>query len=56
MGRARRAEAVLAASGEGADVVARLATTVERLEDEERAAALRMLGALDEILRSNEGG
>ena len=54
--RARHAEAVLASTGEGAETLARLATTVERLEDEERAAALRMLGALEEILRSNEGG
>ena len=54
--RARRAEAVLAASGEGGDVLARLAATLEGLEDEERAPALRMLAALEEILRSNEGG
>ena len=54
--RARRAEAVLAESGEGADVVARLAATLDELEDEERAAALRMLGALEEVLRRNEGG
>jgi GAF domain-containing protein len=54
--RARRAEAVLAASGEGADVVARLATTIENLEDEERAASLRLLGAVEEILRRDEGG
>ena len=54
--RARHAEAVLAASGEGADILARLATTIESLDDEERAAGLRMLSALDEVLKRNEGG
>jgi GAF domain-containing protein len=54
--RARRAEAVLAESGEGADVLARLAATLEGIEDEERGPALQMIGALEEILRSNEGG
>ena len=54
--RARRAEAVLAESGEGADVLARLAATLEGIEDEERGPALRMISALEEILRSNEGG
>ena len=37
--RARRAQSVLAESGEGAEVVARLAATVDALEDEHRAAA-----------------
>ena len=54
--RARRAEAVLAESGEGADVLARLAATLEGIEEEERGPALRMISALEEILRSNEGG
>ena len=54
--RARRAEAVLAESGEGADVLARLAATLEGIEDEERGPALRMISALEEILRSDEGG
>jgi GAF domain-containing protein len=54
--RARHAEAVLGSSGEGAEVVARLATTLESLEDEQRAAALRMLSGLEEVLRRNEGG
>ncbi len=54
--RARRAGAVLAESGEGADVVARLATTVDRLEDEQRTAGLKLLGALEDVLRRNEGG
>jgi GAF domain-containing protein len=54
--RARRAEAVLAESGEGAEVLAQLAATLEGIEDEERGPALRMISALEEILRSNEGG
>jgi GAF domain-containing protein len=54
--RARRAEAVLAESGEGADVVARLAATVDALEDERRAAGLKLLGAVEEVLRRDEGG
>jgi GAF domain-containing protein len=54
--RARRAEHVLAESGEGADVVARLAATVDSLEDEQRAAGLKLLGAVEEVLRRDEGG
>jgi GAF domain-containing protein len=54
--RARRAETMLAASGDGADVVARLAATVDALEDGERAAGLRLLGAVEEVLRRDEGG
>jgi GAF domain-containing protein len=54
--RARHAEAVLSASGEGADVVARLATTVEALDEEHRAAGLRLLGAVEEVLKRDEGG
>jgi GAF domain-containing protein len=54
--RARRAAAVLAESGEGADVVARLAATVEGLEDEQRTAGVKLLAALEEVLRRNEGG
>jgi GAF domain-containing protein len=54
--RARHAEAVLSASGEGADVVARLATTVEGLDDDQRAAGLRLLGAVEEVLKRDEGG
>ncbi len=54
--RARRAGAVLAESGEGADIVARLATTVDGLEDERRDAGLKLLAALEEVLRRDEGG
>ena len=54
--RARHAETVLAASGEGAEVIARLATTVDGLEDEHRTAGFKLLGAREEVLRRNEGG
>ena len=54
--RARRAESMLAESGEGAEVVARLAATVDRLEDEDRGAALTLLGSVEEVLRRDEGG
>jgi GAF domain-containing protein len=54
--RARHAEAVLSGSGEGADVVARLATTVEGLDEDQRAAGLRLLGAVEEVLKRDEGG
>ncbi len=54
--RARRAQAVLAESGEGSDVVARLAETVDGLQDEDRVAGLKLLEALEEVLRRNEGG
>ncbi len=54
--RARRAGKVLAESGEGADVVARLAETVDGLEEERREAGLKLLAALEEVLRRNEGG
>jgi GAF domain-containing protein len=54
--RARTAEAVLGASGEGAGIVARLASTVEELEDGRREAGLKLLAALEEVLRNDEGG
>jgi GAF domain-containing protein len=54
--RARAAEAVLGASGAGAGVVARLARTVESLEDDRRDAGLRLLAALDDVLTHSEGG
>ena len=49
--RARRAEGILGESGEGAGVVARLASTIEELEDERRVAGLKLLGAVEEVLR-----
>jgi len=54
--RARRAESMLAESGEGAEVVALLAATVDGLEDEHRAAAVKLLGSVEEVLRRDEGG
>jgi len=54
--RARRAESILAESGEGAEALARLAATVDRLEDEHRAAAVKLLGSVEEVLRRDEGG
>jgi GAF domain-containing protein len=53
--RARRAEQLLAETAGGAEVVARLAATVESLEDEQRAAGLKLLGTVDEVLRRGEG-
>jgi hypothetical protein len=41
---------------EGAGIVAQLAATVESLEDERRAAGLKLLAALEEVLRNDEGG
>jgi GAF domain-containing protein len=54
--RARKAEAALGASGEGAGVVASLAATLETLEGERREAGLRLLASLEQLLKSNEGG
>jgi GAF domain-containing protein len=54
--RARKAEAALGASGEGAGVVASLAETLETLEGERREAGLRLLASLEQLLKSNEGG
>jgi GAF domain-containing protein len=54
--RARTAEAVLDAGGEGVGIVARLATTIEGLEDERRHTALKVLAAVEELLRHEEGG
>ena len=54
--RARAAEHVLDASDEGSGVVARLATTVEALEEERRGPALKLLAAVEEVLRHEEGG
>jgi GAF domain-containing protein len=54
--RARRAEAILGESGEEAGIVARLAETVQELDEERRDAGLKLLGAVEEVLRRNEGG
>ena len=49
--RARRAEAALNGSGEEVAVVARIAEAVDRLEDERREDGLRLLQALEAVLR-----
>jgi GAF domain-containing protein len=54
--RARRAEAILGESGEEAGIVARLAETVQELDEERRDAGLKLLDAVEEVLRRNEGG
>jgi GAF domain-containing protein len=54
--RTRRAEAVLSATGGGADVLARLASTVESLEEERREDGIKLLAALDDVLKRDEGG
>ena len=48
--RARRAEAVLAGEGELA-AIARLAATLEARGEDNRDAALKLLAALEELLR-----
>ena len=54
--RARKAEGVLEASSEGAGVIARLATTIENLDESRRPAAIKLLAAVDETFRNGEGG
>ena len=54
--RARKAEAALGASGEGAGVVASLAETLETIEGGRREAGLKLLASLEELLRYDEGG
>jgi GAF domain-containing protein len=50
LGRARRAEEVLAQTGRDSEVVARLAEALEGLEGERREAAVRLLTALADVL------
>ena len=52
--RARRANSALEATGGEAAVVARLAEAVDALEGERREAALRLVEALDAILRTSD--
>jgi GAF domain-containing protein len=54
--RARLAQGVLLESGAGASVLARLAATIQSLEDERREAALELLGGVERVLRRDEGG
>jgi GAF domain-containing protein len=51
--RARHARLVLAESGSDAGVVSRLASALEELEEEQREPALRLLAALDDVLRAD---
>jgi GAF domain-containing protein len=51
--RARRAKDVLEAGGGQVGVVARVATALDELEDEEREAGLRLLEALEQVLRKS---
>ena len=51
--RARHARSILAESGGDAAVVARIASVVEGLDEEQREPVLRLLGALDEVLRAD---
>ena len=51
--RARHARAVLTESGGDAGVIARIASALEDLEEEQREPVLRLLGALDDVLRAD---
>jgi GAF domain-containing protein len=51
--RARHARAVLTETGSEAGVVSRLASSLEGLEEEQREPALRLLAALDDVLRAD---
>jgi GAF domain-containing protein len=51
--RARHARSVLADSGGDAAVIARIASALEDLEEEQREPVLRLLGALDDVLRAD---
>ena len=50
--RARRARTALADSGEDLAVVARVAAALDALDGASKEAGLRLLGALEEILRT----
>ena len=50
--RSRTAQAVLSDSGADVAVVARVAESLDTLEGSRREAGLRLLGALDEVLRT----
>jgi GAF domain-containing protein len=51
--RARLARSVLAESGQDAGVIARVASAIEALDEEQREPALRLLAALDDVLRAD---
>jgi len=50
--RSRRAQAALETGSGDVAVVARLAAVLDRLEEEDRAKGLRLLGALEDVLRT----
>ncbi len=51
--RARHARSVLAESGGDAAVIARIASALEGLDEEQREPVLRLLAALDDVLRAD---
>ena len=51
--RARLARSVLAESGQDAGVIARVASAVEGLDEAQREPVLRLLAALDDVLRAD---
>jgi GAF domain-containing protein len=51
--RARHARSVLTESGGDAGVIARVASALESLEPEQREPVLRLLSALDDVLRAD---
>jgi GAF domain-containing protein len=51
--RARHARSVLAESGGDAAVIARVASALEELDEEQREPVLRLLGALEDVLRAD---
>ena len=51
--RARHARAVLTQSGSDAGAVARIAAALEDLDEEQREPVLRLLTALDDVLRAD---
>jgi GAF domain-containing protein len=51
--RARHARAVLTESGSDAGAIARVASALEGLEEEQREPVLRLLAALDDVLRAD---
>ena len=51
--RARHAQAVLTQSGSDAGAIARIAAALEDLDEEQREPVLRLLSALDDVLRAD---
>ncbi len=54
--RARRASSALAGAGADVQAVARVASALDLLEGERRDAGLRLLAALEDVLREARGG